>query len=155
MDELLTAKQVQEQLKVDRTTIYRMLDDGRLTGIKVGHQWRFSSQEVQTMLSGGRTMPSDSTAVRNQGPFTVLPLHCIQPVQNVFAEIANVGAVTTAPDGEPLTKISNSCRFCDLILSSESGRQACVASWRELSAQSDTQPRFTTCHAGLQYARAH
>jgi len=154
MDELLTAKQVQEQLKVDRTTIYRMLDDGRLTGVKVGHQWRFSSQEVQTMLSGGRMMPGDSTAVRNQGPFTVLPLHCIQPVQNVFAEIANVGAVTTAPDGEPLTKISNSCRFCELILSSETGRQACVASWRELSAQSDTQPRFTTCHAGLQYARA-
>jgi excisionase family DNA binding protein len=154
MDELLTAKQVQELLKVDRTTIYRMLDDGRLTGIKVGHQWRFSSQEVHSMLSGARPIDNTPTEERSTGPMTVLPLHCIQPIQNVFAEVANIASVTTAPSGEPLTKMSNPCQFCSLILATESGRKACVNSWCQLSEQPETQPLFASCHAGLQYARA-
>jgi ligand-binding sensor protein len=58
------------------------------------------------------------------------------------------------PNGEPLTEISNCCRFCDLIVNSESGRQACVASWRKLAKQFEHQPHFVSCHAGLQYARA-
>ena len=153
MDDLLTAKQVQDLLKVDRTTIYRMLDDGRLTGVKVGHQWRFSSQDVQAILAGAR--PTSSDDKKEPAVWVdMLPLHCVQPIQNVFAEIANIGAVTTAPGGEPLTQISNSCRFCNLILASEAGKQACVGSWRSLSRQSEAQPRFVTCHAGLQYARA-
>lgn len=34
MSEFLTARQVQKLLSIDRTTIYRMLKDGRLNGIK-------------------------------------------------------------------------------------------------------------------------
>ncbi len=55
-DKFLTAKQVQELLHVDRTTIYRMLKDGRLTGIKVGQQWRFSASEVDDLLAGVLSM---------------------------------------------------------------------------------------------------
>lgn len=150
MEELLTAKQVQDLLKVDRTTIYRMLNDGRLNGIKVGGQWRFSRQEVETLLTGSRAAGSEATPLSTE----VIPLHCVQAVQDVFAELAQIGSVTTAPNGEPLTEISNSCAFCNLILASESGRQGCIASWRRLAAQSERQPQFVTCHAGLQYARA-
>ncbi|MCA9947998.1 MAG: helix-turn-helix domain-containing protein, partial [Anaerolineales bacterium] len=38
MEDLLTTRQVQELLQVDRTTVYRMRKDGRLTGVKVGQQ---------------------------------------------------------------------------------------------------------------------
>ena len=48
-NKLLTAKQVQDLLHVDRTTIYRMLKDGRLNGVKVGKHWRFSAQEVNDL----------------------------------------------------------------------------------------------------------
>ena len=150
MDDFLTAREVQDVLKVDRTTIYRMLKDGRLAGVKVGQQWRFSKGEVEALLSGKEqdddSLPTSLT--------TVLPLHCIQAMQNVFAEVAQVGSVTTAPDGEPLTKISNSCRFCNLILASQSGRRACMASWQKLAEQPERHPQFVTCHAGLQYACA-
>ena len=147
MDELLTAKQVQELLKVDRTTIYRMLNDGRITGIKVGQQWRFHRREIEALVSGGgqKTRRPPLSA-------DVLPLHCLQPIQNVFAEIAQIGSVTAAPDGEPLTQLSNSCLFCNLILATESGRRACVESWRNLAQQSEKPPIFGCCHAGLQYA---
>jgi excisionase family DNA binding protein len=150
MDTFLTAKQTEELLNVDRTTIYRMLKDGRLTGVKVGQHWRFSARAVESLLSGAVRPGSKDVPVSVQ----VLPLHCMQPVQDVFAEIAQVGAVTADIDGQPLTKISNSCDFCKMILGSEEGRQACSKSWRQLVNQKDTAPEFTTCHAGLQYARS-
>lgn len=72
----------------------------------------------------------------------------------IFSEIADVGAVTTDEDGKPLTKISNSCDFCNLMLASESGFKACINSWRQLARQSEHSPQFIECHAGLKYARA-
>lgn len=154
MDDLLTTKELQELLKVDRTTVYRMLKDGRLTGIKIGEQWRFSREEVNHLLSGSPPPVASVPASPGPRPGTVLPLHCVQRIQNVFADVAGTGAVTTDPAGQPLTEMSNSCRFCSLILASESGRRACAASWAKLSEQSGRTPRFATCHAGLQYARA-
>ncbi|MBK6792773.1 MAG: PocR ligand-binding domain-containing protein [Anaerolineales bacterium] len=151
MDNLLTARQVQELLNVDRTTIYRMLKDGRLAGVKVGQHWRFSSREVSDMLGGTPQVAEPVAPVS----LDVLPLHCMQPVQDVFAEIAEVGAVTTDTEGKPVTRISNSCDFCKLILGSENGREACMRSWAQLTKQSDPSPQFTHCHAGLQYARAY
>lgn len=155
MPELLTAKQVQDLLQLDRTTIYRMLDDGRLTGVKIGQQWRFDRDDIEALLEGKRPAPGarSATADRNVKP-DVLPVHCVQRVQDVFADIAQIGAVTTRPDGTQLTEISNGCQFCAQILASESGRQACQASWRKLARQSERRPNFVSCHAGLQYARA-
>jgi excisionase family DNA binding protein len=147
---LLTAKQAQELLKVDRTTIYRMLKDGRLNGVKVGQQWRFYSSEVNDLVTGAQK------SAENKAPISMqeLPLHCMQTVQDVFAEIGEVGAVITGKEGHPLTRISNSCDFCKLILGSEGGRMECIASWRKLAEQKKTSPEFVACHAGLLYARA-
>jgi excisionase family DNA binding protein len=147
---LLTAKQAQELLKVDRTTIYRMLKDGRLNGVKVGHQWRFYTSEVKDLLAGAKRLSENEAAISVE----VLPLQCMQPVQDVFAEIAEIGAVTADKEGKPLTRISNPCDFCKLILGSDEGHQACIASWRRLVEQKDAFPEFVSCHAGLQYARA-
>ncbi len=150
MADLLTTKELQDLLKIDRTTIYRMLKDGRITGIRVGGQWRFTQEGISSLISGAASGKVEPPPL----PADILPLHCIQPIQRVFAEIAQVGSLTTAPDGEPLTDISNSCRFCNLILESEPGRKGCVASWRKLAQEPVRQPHFVNCHAGLQYARA-
>ncbi len=155
MEELLTTKQVLDILQVDRTTIYRMLKDGRLSGVKVGQQWRFPHSEVEDLLSGTPSTPSEPTRSSRQ-PITrdVLPISCLQSVQDVSAETMEVGAITTDLDGQPLTKISNSGRFCNLIRSTKSGSQACNNSWQKLAHQHDSAPRFVTCHAGCHYARA-
>ena len=148
MPNLLTAKQVQEMLSVDRTTIYRMLKDGRLTGVKVGQQWRFQMDKVEAMISG--------KSVEEVSPgdfFEALPIHCMQPMQDVFAEIADVGSVITDKEGMPLTRISNSCDFCKLILGSTEGRKKCFASWKSIAEHDDASLEFLSCHAGLQYAR--
>ena len=154
MEELLTTKQVLDILQVDRTTIYRMLKDGRLAGVKVGQQWRFPRSEVDALLSG-TPLPKEP-AQPSRPPITrdALPISCLQSVQDVSAETMEVGAVTTDLDGQPLTEISNSGHFCNLIRSTKSGSQACINSWRKLASQHESAPRFVTCHAGLHYARA-
>lgn len=156
MDDLLTTKQLQELLQLDRTTIYRMLKDGRLTGVKVGNQWRFRRQEVEALLSRAASLESDyGPPSTSPTPSTkIIPLSCIQVIQDVFAEITGIGAVIITPKGELLTKLSNCCRFCDLIMASESGRQTCINSWRKLARQAEDRTKFATCNAGLQYARA-
>ncbi len=147
---LLSAKQVQDLLHVDRTTIYRMLKDGRLTGVKVGQQWRFHASEVNELLAGAARI----TEKGESAPGDILPLHCVQSVQDVFAEISEVGSVTTDKEGQPLTRFSNSCEFCNLIMSSPEGKAACMASWRKMTEQDALSTKFVPCHAGLQYTGA-
>ncbi|MBK8987620.1 MAG: PocR ligand-binding domain-containing protein [Chloroflexi bacterium] len=150
MEELLTAKQVQEHLQVDRTTIYRMLKDGRLQGVKVGQQWRFPRPEVEALLSGAPAPDHNAPQLSRD----ILPVHCFQAIQDVSAEAVDVGAIITDTEGVPITTISHSCAFCNLILNTESGQQACIESWRKLAHQHEKLPQFSTCHAGFQYARA-
>lgn len=145
MHDLLTAREVQELLKLDRTTVYRMLKDGRLAGVKVGQQWRFVRQEVEALLSA--THPSQSTFTQRASD--ILPLHCIQPIQDIFAEIANVTALTVLPDGEPLTEISNPSQVYQLLTSHESGRQIYHECWQRLATLSQASPDFATYFAGF------
>jgi excisionase family DNA binding protein len=48
--ELLTLRQVAEWLQVSDRTVHRLLADGKLQGLKVGRQWRFTETEVRNYL---------------------------------------------------------------------------------------------------------
>ena len=159
MDDLLTTKQLMEVLHLDRTTIYRMLNDGRLPAVRVGGQWRFSRQAIDAWLKDQKfstaetKVIAETAAVAPRPNIEVLPLYCLQPIQEVFALTGEIGAVTTDLNGNPLTPFSNPCRFCSLIQSTEQGRAQCQASWKKLADKSEKQPRLEKCHAGLTYAR--
>lgn len=154
MNDLLTARQLQDLLQVDRITIYRMLDDGRLRGFKVGGQWRFERREIEAWLQGQQAgqngdLPSSSSTARPEPSAHVLPLTCLRAIQAVCAEAMNVAAVTVDLDGTPLSGVSNSCEFCDLILSTDTGRGRCAEAWRRAS-----HGQVQHCHAGLLCAGA-
>jgi len=151
VDDLLTTRHLQELLRVDRITIYRMLNDGRLRGFKVGGQWRFSRREIEAWLEEqqaglGRTPAPPLPAQSPAPPSQVLPMTCIQAIQSICADALDVAAVTTDPDGTPLTDISNPCTFCDLILATEEGRRRCAAAWQPAEKGRGQLP---SCHAGL------
>ncbi len=148
MTDLLTTRQVQERLKVDRITIYRMLQDGRLKGIKIGQQWRFPEPEIDRFLSGGVSAEAETAPAG--GP-RMFPTHCVQTVQNLLVEIGQLGAVVVDLNGEPLTEVTPACAFCRLLLDNPETRQACQASWRE--GVQNGAGAFS-CHAGLQYQSA-
>jgi excisionase family DNA binding protein len=48
---LLTLRQVAEWLQVSDRTVHRLINDGKLHGIKVGRQWRFEESEVEAYLN--------------------------------------------------------------------------------------------------------
>lgn len=148
MTDLLTTRQVQERLQVDRITIYRMLQDGRLKGIKIGQQWRFPQSEIDRLISGAPAAEPEPPAEAGVKPF---PTHCVQTVQNLLVEIGQLGALVVDLAGEPLTEPSPACAFCRLMLANPQTQPACRASWRQ-AAQGDAET--FTCHAGLQYLRA-
>ncbi|MDR3577607.1 MAG: PocR ligand-binding domain-containing protein [Anaerolineaceae bacterium] len=151
MGELLTTKQLQQVLKIDRVTVYRMLNDGRLKGVKIGNHWRFPQSEIDKLIGEEKQAVEPENNIQ---ALTDFPTDCVQRVQEIFAGIIGIGAVTVSLRGEQLTKPTYSNTFCQLMLSNPSGREACQASWRKIALRSSGEPPFQTCHAGLSYKRS-
>lgn len=151
VSELLTTRELQNLLKVDRITIYRMLEQGRLPGFKVGGQWRFSRREIEEWLETQHdvlTLTDEVAAASVPSP-TPLPLRCVQNVQDIFAEALDLAAITTDLAGNPLTRVSHPCAFCDLVLSTPEGRKRCMDTWRASEIPGTSTPVAKRCHAGL------
>jgi len=49
-DEILTAKEVAEYLKMNERTIYKLAHNGQIPTIKVAHQWRFRKSMIDSWL---------------------------------------------------------------------------------------------------------
>ena len=124
MEDFLTTRQVLDILKVDRITIYRMLNDGRLKGTKIGQQWRFSRAEVESLLNGEKSAVANTKTADDSG----LPVHCLQAIQDLFAAVSQYSAVLISPQGDLITEISNPCRFCQIFRSNPAAADACRSS---------------------------
>jgi excisionase family DNA binding protein len=46
-DKYLTVAELSEYLHIHRTTIYRMLREGKLPGFRIGSDWRFSLEAIK------------------------------------------------------------------------------------------------------------
>jgi excisionase family DNA binding protein len=63
MEELITIQQLANYLKVDRFTVYRLVTQKRIPAFKVGGQWRFKQDMIDSWLlrnsniSAERPMP--------------------------------------------------------------------------------------------------
>lgn len=147
MSELWTTRQVQERLKVDRITVYRMLQDGRLQGVKIGQQWRFERAGVERLLN---TRPAASEAPAAEA--AAFPTHCLQTIQDLFADVSGLGALVLDTSGMPLTTFSSPCALLALLLENPAGLAAMRAAWGSFTAAPGS--RFFTCPAGLQYTAA-
>lgn len=53
-ERLLTSKEACDYLQVSRSTLHKLLKTGKLKGVKVGRQWRFSSDDVRRFLDEQR-----------------------------------------------------------------------------------------------------
>ncbi|MDO9084624.1 MAG: PocR ligand-binding domain-containing protein [Anaerolineaceae bacterium] len=146
MENFLTTKQVQDLFKIDRITVYRMLQDGRLKGVKIGNQWRFPQREVERLLSG-----SPVELPISDDKDSIFPIHCVQTIQNLFTSVSQCSALIIDQDGKAVTQISQPGPVCELLLSTSEGKQICESSWREISEQAKGRAEIFSCHAGLKY----
>ena len=56
-DNMYTVNDVSKMLNVHINTIYAMLEDGRLKGIKIGKVWRFNEEYIQKIAKGEIVIP--------------------------------------------------------------------------------------------------
>ncbi|HEY3345441.1 MAG TPA: PocR ligand-binding domain-containing protein [Anaerolineaceae bacterium] len=150
MEDNLTTRQIQELLQVDRITIYRMLQDGRLKGVKIGQQWRFPRREVDRLLAGQETAPETARPDAS----ATFPTHCLQTIQDLFSEVSQIGALIVDLQGQPLTQMSHACDFCQAMLASPLGMAACRTCWKDFFVHAAAGSKFFTCFAGLNYVGA-
>lgn len=158
MAELLTTQQVQTLLRVDRTTIYRMVEGGKLPAIRVGKQWRFSQTVIEEWLrtqAAEIALPSQTRKTINSTSSLAdaLPIACVQLMQDAFADILGVMMVVTDMQGQPITAISNPCGFYETLTQDPDAISKCIHSWQEMAANPAIAPRFVPNEMGLLCAR--
>ena len=171
-DRLLTTREVQEYLNVDRITVYRMVESGQIPGMKVGAQWRFSQSAINDWLQSrsGKAQPAAAAASVALAPSEALDLasrpldalgvadlvapSCLEIIKGSFAQALGVAVGITDLAGNPLVPMSKVCGFCRAGWSSSGFRQRCQASWSALSAIHEPEPQLHLCHAGVLYAAA-
>ncbi len=162
MTELLTAKDMEELLHVDRSTIYRMAEQGRLPAVKVGKQWRFPADQVSSQFQI-QVPDQHERSENNKATYetededklaAVLPLECVQLIQESFADLLGVMVVVTDMEGRPITSPSNSCGLFEVIWQVPGAFQKCIESWHLMATSLELEPRFGESHLGLLCARA-
>jgi excisionase family DNA binding protein len=55
-DVLLTFKEAMNYLRVSRSTLYRLMWSGQLTGHKVGSTWRFYREDLRACVGGDMSL---------------------------------------------------------------------------------------------------
>lgn len=154
---LLTTKQVQELFRVDRSTIYRMAEDGRLPAVKVGRQWRFPADRVESLLGQpSETSPASATTTDSGAIHldNVLPADTAQAIADLAADLFGVMAVVTDMKGRALTTVSNPCGYFTSVFNSVYTPDRCSEGWRRLGEEIDLEPRFLSSHLGFLCARS-
>jgi excisionase family DNA binding protein len=155
---LLTTKQVQELFKVDKSTIYRMAEDGRIPAVKVGRQWRFPSDQLDSLLGGAATTPSLSSSAPPPGrEYTLdmaLPRETAQALADLAADLFGVMAVVTDMDGNALTSVANPCGYFTAVFGKVYTADRCAEGWRRLGEEIDLEPHFLPSHLGFLCARS-
>lgn len=144
MQNLLSARQVQDVLHVDRSTVYRMAEDGRLPAIRVGKQWRFPAEEIYRVVSA-------QPPVLNTSP---LDPAVATAVAELAGDLLGVMVLVADMDGHPITPIANPCPWMRDHADDPEVLQTCISEWQDLAADHDFEPRFQTGEYGFECARA-
>lgn len=54
LTEIYTIEQLQQILKLSDRTIFRLLKEGKLSGFKVGREWRFQESDINAYIQAQR-----------------------------------------------------------------------------------------------------
>ncbi|HQV69729.1 MAG: PocR ligand-binding domain-containing protein [Anaerolineae bacterium] len=161
MAELLSTRDVVDLLQVDRTTIYRLVEDGKLPAIRIGKQWRFDRADLNHLMRGNGATPAQNPSAETAAPAAraitpkthplakLLPLDTAQALQDTFADMLGVMIVITDMDGEPITHVSNPCGLYKAVLRDEASVGRCVRDWQRIAGHTSLEPKFLPNDLGL------
>ena len=55
MKEILTAREVAAILKLNKITVYKYANEGKIPGVRIGNRWRFDRAQIEELMSGARS----------------------------------------------------------------------------------------------------
>ena len=149
---LLRAEQVRQMLGVDRSTVYRMAENGRLPAMKIGRQWRFPADQIGRLLHTERD--NSEALVPPSRASVVMAVGATLPLLELAAEILGVMIVVADMRGEPLTEVINPCQWFAERSDDPELLGLCLADWKGLADDPDFEVRFHAGPLGVDCARA-
>ena len=54
-DQVMTLEELSLYLKISKSTVYKLVQDGRIPGQKLGKQWRFGKKAIDEWLNNQST----------------------------------------------------------------------------------------------------
>ena len=157
MTTFLTSQEMQDLISVDRSTVYRMAEDGRLPGVKIGRQWRFPADRVAEQLGMAVAPPMQTDLVAptadRSGLSGVIQPEVAQSVADLMGDLFGVMAVITDMNGQPITAVANPCGYYAAIANQPAAVEACLSQWRLFADEPHVAPRWVRTHLGFLCAR--
>jgi excisionase family DNA binding protein len=147
----LTTRDLQELIRVDKSTIYRMAEDGRIPAVKVGRQWRFPETAVREML-GHQAAPEPTPVDRPL--IDALDPTAAQAVADLASEAFGAMVVITTMDGTPFTEVTNPCGLFSAVAAHPGVMPRCVDTWAHYGTVPDLVPAFQPSMFGFLCARS-
>lgn len=158
MTTFLTSRELQDLISVDRSTVYRMAEDGRLPGVKVGRQWRFPADRIYQQFGlTARSVMADTSETGGDAdtPLTrLLRPEVAQSVADLLGDLFGVMSVITEMDGRAITTVANPCGYYAAVADQPGAAEACLTEWRLFASEPHVAPRFVPTHLGFLCARA-
>lgn len=143
---MLTARQVQDLLDVDASTVYRMAGDGRLPAVRIGRQWRFPAEAIDQLLLP--PMPGHDGSVPST-PTDALPRTASTAVLELVAPLLGVTMVVTDLEGRPISDFVNPAPAITARLDDPDFLATCQTQWRGFAAEAHLAPRLQLAAGGF------
>lgn len=153
----MSAEDVESLLGIDKSTVYRMAQDGRLPAIKVGRQWRFPAGPIRGLLEGaGIELSSAAAGSRSpsSGILATADAPRLQPLIDLAAELLGVMMVVTDMEGNPASDVANPCAWFAERRDDPTILDACVKDWHAFANEQAFEPMFRVGPHGFECARA-
>ena len=149
---LLTTREVQDLIKVDRSTVYRMAESGRLPALKVGRQWRFPKEPLYAWLQRRQT-----GTIAFTGPAAelgdLMTAGSLQALTGLLGELLGVMVVVTDMAGRPLADVGNPCGLFTAAHGHPGVLERCIDGWRDMADDPDLEPQWKPTPLGFLCAR--
>ncbi len=149
---LVTTRDVAALMRVDKSTVYRMAEDGRLPAIKVGRQWRFPEDRLLEWLAG-RASPAAATAPADIEHRPLITPEAGQALSGLLGELLGVMVVLTDMAGRPLAEAGNPCGLFTAAHRYPGVLERCISGWQEMADEPDLEPRWRSTPFGFLCAR--
>lgn len=158
---LLTTKEVEKLIQLNRVTIYRLIREENFPAVKLGGQWRFPEQQVQEWLATHGYVSRPTPPSPPPAPAQTLEqlFNSIEVVTllNAFATSMNLSVTALSADGIVLVDCP-SCRHpvCQFVQEASQDGDMCLAHRNpaDLSQKDPQRPHIFDCVAGLKYLQA-